>query len=94
MIPGVQSKYARLYEVSVCNNLEYEDEREESKLIIAESDEHATIKAVKFMFETFGDDCDEEGTYSPVPSFEIKEIKEVDGYKVTLIKNTNLKEND
>lgn len=90
MIPGVDSQYAKLYLVTVDNGEEYADYQEISKLVVAESDEHATIKAVKFLLDNFSLDT----ASGIVPGYDIEEIKEVEGYKVTLIKNTNLKEND
>lgn len=68
----------KLYEIFIENNLDYGDYDCQTKLIVANGQEEADIRAESFMKENYY-----LGSYRK-PSFEATEIDFVDGFKVTV----------
>lgn len=72
-----QSKM-KLYEIFIDNNLEYGDKDWQTKLIVANSQQEADIRAESLAKETYGDS----GYRKPI--WWAEERTEVDGFKVTV----------
>lgn len=68
----------KLYEVFIDNNLDYGDKDWQTKLIVANSQEEADIRAESWAKETYGD-----SGYRK-PTFWAEERTEVDGFKITV----------
>jgi hypothetical protein len=65
----------KLFEIYINNGWEYSDEEYQTKLIVANSEEEANIRAENWMKDTYGE-------YKAY--FYVEEIKEVDGFKITV----------
>lgn len=70
-----------LYEIYINNDMDYLDKDEATILIVAERVEDAEIKAKELLLEYYG----EGGIYNK-PYYLLEEIKEVDGFKITVSK--------
>lgn len=74
----------KLFEITIYNNLDYEDGDWKIKLIVVNSKEEAEIRAESWMKEEY------HGGYAE-PSFQVNEITEVDGFKIRVIKENGVK---
>lgn len=68
----------KLFEISIENNLDYEDYDHDSKLVVASSQYIAELRAKFWMKERY------HGGYAN-PSFSVTEITKVDGFDVGVI---------
>lgn len=74
----------KLYEVFIDNNLEYGDKDWQTKLIVANSQEEADIRAESFAKETYGTS----GYRKPI--WWAEERTEIDGFKILAIRPKNI----
>lgn len=72
----------KLYELYIDNNLDYADWDCQTKLIVANSTEEAEIRAESWMKETYL-------TGYAEPLFSVREITEVDGFKIRVVNPNN-----
>lgn len=69
----------KLYEIYINNGWEYGDEEHDKRLIVANGEDEAKIRAENLMRELYG-----KPTKYNEPYYRVEEIDEVDGFKIVV----------